>query len=261
MGNNQKFIDGGAQVIALDALKTRMASDPRTKDIPGLPTITFAKDYDLKFGGTEVQAHSHGRGHTGDDTMGANFPDSRVVMVSDQITDNTPIVDFANGGSAVEWTQILDGVLKLHFEMAIPGRGEPKPRRMFRLSARNSRPYYAAPPTRSRPAPPGKRSLLKLRPTTSAGNSIHNSTANSTMNSRRNEMIKASSGATPPGSGNASGGREHRGVSQGSVTCRPAAPLPPAIALKLRGLDLSWLQGIDEMNFTGRLYFTSFSLQ
>jgi len=49
-----------------------------------------------------------------------------VVMVSDQMTDGTPIVDFANGGSAVEWTQILDGVLKLDFDIAIPGRGEPK---------------------------------------------------------------------------------------------------------------------------------------
>jgi len=49
-------------------------------------------------------------------------------MVSDQITNATPIVDFANGGSAVEWTQILDGVLKLDFEMAIPGRGDPKTR-------------------------------------------------------------------------------------------------------------------------------------
>jgi len=125
VGNNQKFIDACAQVIALDELKTRMANDPRTKTIPGLPTTTFAKDYDLKFGGAEVQAHSYGRGHTGDDTM-VYFPDLKVVMVSDQITDNTPIVDFANGGSAVEWTQILDGVLKLDFDMAIPGRGEPK---------------------------------------------------------------------------------------------------------------------------------------
>jgi cyclase len=125
VGTNQKFIDAGAQVIALAALKTRMASDPRTKDIPGLPTVTFEKDYDLKFGGAEVQAHSYGRGHTGDDTM-VYFPDLKVVMVSDQITDATPIVDFANGGSAVEWTQILDGVLKLDWDMAIPGRGEPK---------------------------------------------------------------------------------------------------------------------------------------
>src|SRR6202521_2182760 len=125
VGTNQKFIDQGAQVIALDALKTRMASDPRTKDIPGLPTVTFAKDFNLKFGGAEVQAHSYGRGHTGDDTM-VYFPDLKVVMVSDQITDGTPIIDFANGGSAAEWTQILDGVLKLDFDMAIPGRGEPK---------------------------------------------------------------------------------------------------------------------------------------
>jgi cyclase len=125
VGTNQKFIDAGAQVVALEALKTNMASDGRTKDIPGRPTVTFAKDYDLKFGGAEVQAHSYGRGHTGDDTM-VYFPDLKVVMVSDQITDATPIVDFANGGSAVEWTQILDGVLKLDFDMAIPGRGEPK---------------------------------------------------------------------------------------------------------------------------------------
>ena len=127
VGTNQKFIDAGAQVIALDALKTHMASDPRTKDIPGLPTVTFAKDYVLKFGGAEVDAHSYGRGHTGDDTM-VYFPDLKVVMVSDQMTDATPIADFANGGSVVEWNQSLDGVLKLDFEMAIPGRGEPKTR-------------------------------------------------------------------------------------------------------------------------------------
>jgi len=127
VGNNQKFIDAGAQVVALEALKTRMASDPRTKDIPGLPTQTFAKDQVIKLGGAEVRAYSFGRGHTGDDTM-VYFPDTRVVMVSDQMSDTTPIVDFANGGSAVEWTKILDGVLALDFEMAIPGRGEPKTR-------------------------------------------------------------------------------------------------------------------------------------
>ena len=127
VGNNQKFIDAGAQVVGLDALKTYMTSDPRTKDIPGPPTVTFAKDYVLRFGGAVVEAHAYGRGHTGDDTM-VYFPDAKVVMVSDQITNATPIVDFANGGSAVEWTQILDGVLKLDFESAIPGRGEPKTR-------------------------------------------------------------------------------------------------------------------------------------
>lgn len=125
VGNNQKFIDGGAQVLALEALKTWMTNDPRTKDIPGRPTVTFAKEHTLKLGDAEVRLYHFGRGHTGDDTM-VYFPDSKVAMVSDNITDGTPVVDFANGGSAVEWTKSLDGVLALDFEQAIPGRGEPK---------------------------------------------------------------------------------------------------------------------------------------
>jgi glyoxylase-like metal-dependent hydrolase (beta-lactamase superfamily II) len=127
VGTNQKFIDAGAQVLALDALKTHMASDARTKAIPGLPTQTFANNYTLKFGGADVRLYSFGRGHSGGDTI-VYLPDAKVVMVSDQITDGTPIVDFANGGSAVGWVPILDGVLKLDFESAIPGRGEPKTR-------------------------------------------------------------------------------------------------------------------------------------
>jgi cyclase len=127
VGTNQKFIDAGAQVVALEELKTRMGSDTRTKEIPGRPTVTFAKDYVLKFGGAEVQAHWYGHGHTADDTM-VYFVDSKVVMVSDQMTDAAPLVDWANGGSAVEWNRSLDGVLKLDFDMAIPGRGEPKTR-------------------------------------------------------------------------------------------------------------------------------------
>ena len=127
VGTNQKFIDAGAQIAASEALKTWMGSDPRTKDIPGRPTTTFPKDYALRFGGAEVRAYTFGHGHSGGDTM-VYFPDFRIVMVSDQITDATPVVDFANGGSAVEWTKILDGVLGLDFELAIPGRGEPKSR-------------------------------------------------------------------------------------------------------------------------------------
>src|SRR5215831_14239472 len=125
VGNNQKFIDAGAQVVALEALKMWMEKDPRTTAIPGRPTQTFTKDYTPKLADAEVRLFSFGRGHTGDDTM-VYFPDAKLVMVSDQITDATPIVDFANGGSAVEWTKILDGVLALDFEQAIPGRGEPK---------------------------------------------------------------------------------------------------------------------------------------
>src|SRR6185436_19370392 len=68
-GNNQKFLDAGATIVALEALKSFMASDPRTKDIPGRPTQTFAKDNVVTLGGIKVEQHFYGRGHTGDDTM------------------------------------------------------------------------------------------------------------------------------------------------------------------------------------------------
>jgi hypothetical protein len=68
-----------------------------------------------------------GRAHTGDDTV-VYFPDARVVMVSDMMTDTSPIVDWANGGSWVEWQKVMEGILKLDFEIAIQGRGEPKTR-------------------------------------------------------------------------------------------------------------------------------------
>lgn len=125
VGTNQKFIDAGAQVLAVEQLKTFMASDPRTKDIPGRPTQTFAKDYVLKFGGAEVQAHFYGPGHSGGDTI-VYFPAEKIVMVGDQITDAAPLVDFANGGSLKTWNASLDGALAMDFEFAIPGRGEPK---------------------------------------------------------------------------------------------------------------------------------------
>src|SRR6185295_14293006 len=127
VGANQKFVDSGATVIGLEALKTFMASDTRTSALPGRPTQTFAKDYSLKLGGAQVDAHFYGRGHTGDDTM-VYFPDAKVVMVSDNITDGNPVIDWTNGGGWVGWSQTLDGVLKLDFESAIPGRGEPKTR-------------------------------------------------------------------------------------------------------------------------------------
>jgi hypothetical protein len=76
---------------------------------------TFSLDcrrrYFLKFGVAEVDAHAFWRGHRGDDTL-IYFPDLKVVMVSDQMTDANPGADYANGGSLFEWNRSLDGVLR-----------------------------------------------------------------------------------------------------------------------------------------------------
>jgi cyclase len=127
VGTNQKFIDAGAQVLAAEPLAKFMASDNRTKDIPGRPQVTFAKDYTLKFGGAQVDLHFYGPGHSGGDTL-VVFPTEKILMVGDQMSDATPVIDFANGGSLKTWNALLDGALKMDFEFAIPGRGEPKTR-------------------------------------------------------------------------------------------------------------------------------------
>lgn len=127
VGTNQKFIDAGAQVLAAEPLAKFMASDNRTKDIPGRPQVTFAKDYSLKFGGAQVDLHFYGPGHSGGDTL-VVFPAEKILMVGDQMSDTTPIIDFLNGGSLKTWNALLDGALQQDFEFAIPGRGEPKTR-------------------------------------------------------------------------------------------------------------------------------------
>jgi glyoxylase-like metal-dependent hydrolase (beta-lactamase superfamily II) len=130
-GNNQAFVAQGATVIGLEKMKQLMTTDPRTKDIPGVPTQTFAKDYTLKFGGAVVEAHFYGASHTGGDTV-VYLPDKRFVMVSDTIpvANPTPGIGFgaAGGGSAVQIPGLLDTILKLDWDVAIAGRGTPMTR-------------------------------------------------------------------------------------------------------------------------------------
>jgi glyoxylase-like metal-dependent hydrolase (beta-lactamase superfamily II) len=127
VGNNQKFVDMGATVIGLDRLKNLMTTDARTKDIPGVPTVLFTQDYSLKFGGAQVDAHYYGSSHTGGDTI-VHFVDSKVVMVSDTmpLPNATPGINPSpNNGSAVQVPKLLENILKLDFDTAIAGRGEP----------------------------------------------------------------------------------------------------------------------------------------
>jgi cyclase len=129
-GNNQTFVSEGATVVGLAKMKELMVSDQRTKEIAGPPTVTFPKDYTLKFGGATVEAHFYGASHTGGDTV-VYLPDKRFVMVSDTIpvANPTPGIGFGgNGGSAVQVPGLLDSILKLDWDMALAGRGGPMTR-------------------------------------------------------------------------------------------------------------------------------------
>jgi cyclase len=95
-----------------------------TLNQPGAPRVTFTKEMSVFLGGKEVRMLYYGRGHTGGDAI-IYFPALKVIHTGDLFLTNPPqpFIDFAQGGSAAEWTGTLDQTLKLDFDTAIPGHG------------------------------------------------------------------------------------------------------------------------------------------
>jgi len=89
---------------------------------PGEPNITFADQAAVYLGGVDVQMYWLGRGHTDGDTV-IYFPDLKVVHTGDLIIDGMPVIDYGGGGSALEFIQTIDNLLKIDFDTMIPGHG------------------------------------------------------------------------------------------------------------------------------------------
>jgi len=124
-GNNQRFLDAGVKVVATENLNKNLVTyvqDPK----PASADITYpGAEYSVKLGGVTVELHHFGRAHTSGDTV-VYFPDLKTVCLSDTVTTGKtdPLIDYAGGGSATDWTNVLAGVLKLDFDAAIPGNGD-----------------------------------------------------------------------------------------------------------------------------------------
>ena len=115
---------------------------PYYEDTPGtpigLPRITFTDQLDVHLGGKDVQAYYFGRGHTSGDAV-IYFPGLKAIHTGDLFLSiraggrgasaqprppGVPIyVDYVQGGSFLEWSKTLDGILKLDFDTVIPGHG------------------------------------------------------------------------------------------------------------------------------------------
>jgi glyoxylase-like metal-dependent hydrolase (beta-lactamase superfamily II) len=123
-GNNDRFIAAGAQIVGHEQLAETLKSyqfDPR----PASPTLAYkGAAHTITLGGAEVRVLHLGRSHTGGDSV-VYYPDLKVVLTSDAITVGAggPLVDYAGGGSALEWRRVLDEMLKLDFDTAVPGAG------------------------------------------------------------------------------------------------------------------------------------------
>jgi glyoxylase-like metal-dependent hydrolase (beta-lactamase superfamily II) len=130
-----------AEVIAHRNARANLVARkaPYYEDTPGtpigLPRVTFSDELALHLGGKEVRALHLGRGHTGGDAV-VYFPDVRAIHTGDlylvgrgrAAAADRPVgvpvfVDYAQGGSFLDWTTTLDRLLALDFETVIPGHG------------------------------------------------------------------------------------------------------------------------------------------
>jgi glyoxylase-like metal-dependent hydrolase (beta-lactamase superfamily II) len=140
-GGNARML-GIANVIAQQNVRANLSDikQPYYEDTPGtpigLPNITFSDEIVLHLGGKEVRAKYFGRGHTNGDAV-VYFPELKVVHTGDLFLGRANAaasagekppgvniyVDYAQGGSFLDWTHTLDGVLTLDFDTVIPGHG------------------------------------------------------------------------------------------------------------------------------------------
>ena len=117
-GGNETFINR-TEIIAHRNVRENFLRNKQ----PGAPRVVFNDQASVFLGGIEVRAYYFGRAHTNGDTV-IYFPDLRVIHTGDLITEGMPVLDYRNGASAVEWVKVLDEVLKLDFDVVIPGHGK-----------------------------------------------------------------------------------------------------------------------------------------
>jgi cyclase len=124
-GNHAQFIAAGIAVLAHDNAKGHLPATPADAASgakkPG-PVVTFEREYTLRMGGVEMRLFHFGNAHTGDDTV-VQFPDLKVVAIGDLFTPDTPVPDLAGGGSLAGWGPVLERVLQLDFDIAVPSVG------------------------------------------------------------------------------------------------------------------------------------------
>jgi len=120
-GNNAQFLTAGVRIIGHENVKHNLTTYNPSGAKVAPPTIIYDHDYTVRLGGVEVQLMHLGNAHTNGDTV-VYFPNLKVVAVGDLFSP-TPDPDFGGGGSLVNWGPVLAQILKLDFDVVVPGTG------------------------------------------------------------------------------------------------------------------------------------------
>ena len=118
IGGNGAVMDLGIEIIAHKNIRENIIRNKQ----PGPPRLTFTDEEDIHLGGVEVRMLYLGRGHTNGDTV-IFFPDLRTIHSGDLVIDGMPVIDYDNGGSALEFVTTLEKMMALDFDTVIPGHG------------------------------------------------------------------------------------------------------------------------------------------
>ncbi len=128
-GNGGRFVQAGAQVIAHEGLKRNLeVGGPNGKGYesnagkPEPPSVTYTSEREVRLGNVRAVARHWTPGHTAGDTI-VYFPNDRIVALGDHFVAAQPNCDYPMGGSILQWSQSLAEILKLDFDVAIPGHG------------------------------------------------------------------------------------------------------------------------------------------
>jgi cyclase len=117
-GGNEKLLAQNVEILAHRNARVNIVE----KKQPGPPRIAFADEAEIWLGGKQVKARHFGRSHTNGDAV-IYFPELKTIHTGDMFVRNAPFIDYSSGGSLVEWTKTIDGVLTLDFDTVIPGHG------------------------------------------------------------------------------------------------------------------------------------------
>jgi len=123
-GNVDRFEAAGVPVLGHANLAANAATYNNNPK-PAPPSQTYdGRSRTVTSGGVTVEALHFGRSHTSGDSI-VFFKDLKVVALSDAVTTGGqgPLVDYAGGGSALEWKKVFEELLKLDFDAAVPGNG------------------------------------------------------------------------------------------------------------------------------------------
>lgn len=118
---DSRMIQQGVEVIQQRFLRDRYEVEKLEQETS---VISFGDYLELSLGGTSVEAYNFAPGgHTQGDVI-TYFPDLRVVHMGDLVIEGMPHIDYrGGGGSAVAFVNEIYELLKLDFDIAIPGHG------------------------------------------------------------------------------------------------------------------------------------------